>query len=404
MNAYAYLRKSSVHDPSRELSYEMQENAVRALAKRHGDIGKSLTVLSDWDKSGRLGRDKRPGYATLLDAIESGRCSALYSYSQSRLSRSMPELARLIRDCAERKIPVRFEADPSPDVTTAMGAMIAHNIAAMAQFESDVASERVRAAHSAKLARGEKIGTAKVFGEKVGENADAVLAAFREKGTYSGAARLLNERGVKPRNGRLWWASSVRVVVRRMDPSIQARRPSRGYTIAGTEFYLARLLRCPTCNTRLTGTRDRVDGRNKGRVRYACRQGTVTPHQRVTISEHLILDKIREEAAMLRPPGRIDIGDPAASYDLEARRARILDMYESGDIDRPEKERRLEAVTTKLAKLDARQTIMDIPALDWSWSPRTVNRVLRALFERIDLDPQTFQPIRFEWTVPEWRR
>jgi DNA invertase Pin-like site-specific DNA recombinase len=403
MTAYAYLRKSSVHDPTREVSYEVQEAAVRDLAKRHGDNGNSLVILSDWDKSGRLGADKRPGYKALLDVIESGRCSAVYSYSLSRLGRSLPELARLIEDCEKRKVPVRLSVD-SVDTSTASGRLLANVLGSVAAFEADVASERVRGAHAAKLARGEKIGTAKAFGEKDGEDAQAVMEAFREGGSYSAAARLLNEREVKPRNGKLWWASSVRLVVRRMDPSVPNQRPTRGYKIAGTEFYLARLLRCPTCGTRLTGTRDRSDGPNKGRVRYACRQGTVTPHPRVTVTESKILPTIKAEAAMLRAPGRIDIGDRSTTDDLEARRARILDMYEAGDIDRAEKERRLEAVMTKLSNLDARQTIMDVPALDWSWTPRTVNRVLRALFERIDLDPQTFQPIRFEWTVPEWRR
>lgn len=404
MTAYAYLRKSSVHDPSRELSHEVQEQAVRELAKRHGDNGKNLTILSDWDKSGRLGADKRPGYRALLDAIESGACTAVYSYSLSRLGRSLPELARLIEDCDKRKIPVRLYAD-SVDTSTASGRLLANVLGSVAAFEADVASERVRAAHAAKLARGEKIGTAKEYGQSPGEDAAAVLAAFREAGSYSAAAKLLNERGVRPRNGRAWWPSSVRVVVKRLDPSIAAMRPSRGYKAGGTSFLLARLLRCPTCGTRLTGTRDRLDGPNKGRVRYACRMGTVIPHPRISISEHLILPAIQEEASMLRAVGEIEMPTTGlGSRDLEARRLRIIDLYESGHIDREERERRLAVVADKLARLGAQQTIQAVPTLDWNWSPRTINRVLRALFERIELDPETFRPRRFDWTVPEWRR
>lgn len=404
MSAYAYLRKSSVSDPSRELSHEVQEAAVRELAKRYGDNGNSLIILSDWDKSGRLGADKRPGYRALLDAIESGRCSAVYSYSLSRLGRSLPELARLIADCEERKIPVRLYAD-SVDTSTASGRLLANVLGSVAAFEADVASERVRAAHAAKLARGEKIGTAKEYGERPGEDAQAVLDAFREGGNYSAAARILNTNGVQPRNGRAWWPSSVRVVVKRLDPSVAAQRPSRGYKAGGTDFLLARLLRCPTCGTRLTGTRDRTDGKNGGRVRYACRLGTSVPHPRISVSEHLILPAIREEVAMLRSPSHLRAAEERSGRaDLEARRERILDMYEAGDIDRADRERRLAAVADRLAKIDSAATIRAIPTIDWSWSPRTINRVLRALFERVDLDPETFQPVRFEWTVPEWRR
>ena len=46
------------------------EAAVREMAARHGDNNGALVLLSDWDKSGRLGADKRPGYKSLLDAME----------------------------------------------------------------------------------------------------------------------------------------------------------------------------------------------------------------------------------------------------------------------------------------------------------------------------------------------
>lgn len=400
MTAYAYLRKSSVRDPSREVSHEVQEGAVRDLAHRHGDNGGSLVLLSDWDKSGRLGADKRPGYRALLDAIESGRCTAVYSYSLSRLGRSVPELSRLIADCNARNVPVRIAVD-AVDTSTASGRLLTHVLASVAAFEADVASERVRAAHAAKLARGERIGTTHCYGDKPGEDADAVLAAFSEARSYSGAARLLNERGIAPRNGkRGWWPSAVSVVVRRLT-AIGPQRPSRGYAAGGTDFILARLLRCPTCRTRLTGTRDR-EGR---RVRYACRLGSVTPHARVTVSEHLILPAIREEAERLLTPEQIESAqdDSGQRVELEARKARILDLFEAGHIDRADREKRLSAVHDKLAGLDTRRVIQAIPRIDWEWPPRELNGVLRALFERIDLDHATFQPVAFEWSVPEWR-
>ena len=143
MPPYAYLRKSSVHDPARELSYDVQEREVRALADRHGDNHGALILLSDWDKSGRLGADKRPGYRALLQAIESGACSALYSYSLSRLGRSVPELSRLIADCNAREIPVRIAVD-AVDTSTASGRLLTHVLASVAAFEADVASERIR--------------------------------------------------------------------------------------------------------------------------------------------------------------------------------------------------------------------------------------------------------------------
>ncbi|MCV0404511.1 MAG: recombinase family protein [Chloroflexi bacterium] len=405
MPPFAYLRKSVSRDPSREVSHDLQEAAVRELAARHGDAD-ALVLLSDWDKSGRLGADKRPAYRALLDAIESGECTAVYSYSLSRLGRSVPELARLIAECDRRDVAVRIAVD-AVDTTSASGRLLTHVLASVAAFEADVASERVRAANAAKLARGESLATVPRYGDRVGEDSSVVLAAFTETGSYSGAARTLNERGIKPRNSKrgVWWPSSVATVVKRLDSTVTSHRPSRGYKAGGSDFALARLLRCPTCGTLLTGTRDRVGAEGGGRVRYSCRLGSVTPHARTSVSEHLILKAVKLEAARLRTPSEIEqsFGDDAARAELGARRTRILDLYEAGHIDRADFSTRIAAVDRELAAVDARRVVVAVPRIDWSWDPKRLNSVLRALFEQITLDPVTFQPVRFEWTVPEWR-
>lgn len=398
MTAYAYLRKSSVHDPSRELSHEVQEAAVRRMAAEYGD--EPLTVLSDWDKSGRLGRDKRPGYRALLEAIESGRATAIYSYSLSRLGRSLAELARLIDDCTARGVPVRLYAD-HVDTSTASGRLLTNVLGSVAQFEADVASERVRAANAAKLARGESLSTTRFYGDRPSDDPDAVLEAFREAGSFSGAAKLLNERGVKPRtSGRGWWPSAVSHVVKRLDPSVGHRGGGRGVGAAGSDFILARLLRCPTCGTLLTGMRDR----GGSRVRYACRLGTSLPHPRISVTESHILPAIRTESERLATPGSVTgQADADDRSRLEARRQRVLDMYEAGNIDRGDYQRRLAAIADAESKLDARDVVMTIPTIDWDWEPKAINAVLRAMFDRVDLDPSTFQPVGYEWSVPEWR-
>jgi DNA invertase Pin-like site-specific DNA recombinase len=402
MTAYAYMRKSVARQDDPHNSAEAQEAAVRAMAARYGDT-EGLVILSDWNVSGRKGRDKRPGYDALWQAIEAGRVTALYSYSMSRLARSVSELTRLFEACAAKHVPIRLEADVI-DTSTASGRMVANILASVAAFEADVAGERLLAAYAAKSARGERIGTVAFYGDKPGEDTDAILAAFTEAGSFSGAAKLLNERGIRPRGShRGWWPSSVAVVVRRLDPSLPALRPTRGYAAGGTDFMLARLLRCPTCGTLLTGTRDR-DGR---RVRYSCRLGTSLPHPRISVTESHILPAIVAEVAHLRTPEQIETetGDPGARAGLDARRLRIIDMYDGGLIDRADRDRRLAAVTDELQRLDARSVLLAVPAVDWARPPHALNAVLRVLFERIELDPETFQPLPtgYVWTVPEWR-
>ena len=328
MTAYAYLRKSVARVDEPHNGAEAQETAVKAMAERYGDAT-GLVVLSDWNVSGRLGRAKRPGYDRLWQAIESGACTAVYSYSMSRLARSVVELLRLFETCGARHIPIRLEADVI-DTSTASGRMVAGILAQVAAFEADVHGERLRAALAAKSARGERIGTAAFYGDGDGEDSDAVLAAFTEAGSFSGAAKLLNNRGIRPRGSRRgWWPSSVSVVVRRLDPTLPALRPTRGYKAGGSDFILARLLKCPTCGTMLTGTRDRITGPNRGRVRYSCRLGTTLPHPRISVSEHLIMPAIVAEVGHLRTLKSIETetGDNVKRAGLEARRLSILDMY-----------------------------------------------------------------------------
>src|SRR5664280_1178112 len=112
MQPYAYMRKSSVRDPDKDTSPETQEREVRGLATRHGDEIEPSAMLADWDISGR-GKftAKRLGYLDLIEAVRSGKCSAVYSYSLSRLGRSVKELAGFFDLCQEHHVPVRLVAD-----------------------------------------------------------------------------------------------------------------------------------------------------------------------------------------------------------------------------------------------------------------------------------------------------
>lgn len=402
MPPFAYMRKSVVRQDDPGNSAEAQEAAVRALAARHEDG--ELVLLSDWDKSGRLGREKRPGYDALWRAIEAGTCSALYSVSMSRLARSTSELTRLFETCAAKGIPIRLEKDVI-DTSTASGRMVAGILASVAAFEADVAGERLRSALAAKAARGERIGTAWFYGDRPGEDPAAVLAAFREAGSFAGAAGLLNARGIPARTSRWGWRpSSVAVVVRRLDPSAPMPRPAQRVAAGGgAGFLLSRLLACPYCGTFLTGGRDR----RRGTTHYTCHMSQARPHTRTSISEHIILPAIQAEVARLRTPERVRTraGDEKKRTELEARRLRVIDMYEAGIIERAERDRRLTAVTDALAALQERAVALDVPAVDWTWPPRELNAALRALFRSISLDPASFRPLPdgYEWTVPHWR-
>jgi DNA invertase Pin-like site-specific DNA recombinase len=400
VNAFAYLRKSVVRLDDPKNSAEAEESAVRALAARHGDAD-SLVLLSDWDTSGRLAASRRPGYDALIRAIESGTCTALYSYSMARLARSLSELTRLLESCHARNIPVRLVAD-AVDTSTASGRVTATVLASVLAFEADVASERMKATRRAKSAANERMGP-RLYGDGPRDDPAAVLAAFREAGSSGAAARLLNERGVPVRSGSLgvWWPRSVEMVVRRLDPFVLPSTVKKGVRAGPAHFTFSRLLVCPTCGMRLSGQQ----AKRTGRVQYVCSHARLRPHPRSGIAEHLILPAIKAEADRLRKPETVDLNteDEAELARLDLKRARIIETYMDGLIDKAERDRVMEAVAAALDRLATRHELAAAPSIDWTQSPAKLNTVLRLVFERIDLDPLTYRPTAYAWTVPEWR-
>lgn len=114
---------------------------------------------------------------------------------------------------------------------------------------------------------------------------------------------------------------------------------------------------------------------------------------------------IKEEITHLRVPDRVRAAeqDREGVAGLEQERERVLDMYQSGLIDRPALVTRTAAIDERLAQLQRHTQVVDVPAIDWSWPARELNDVLLAIFDRIDLDPATFLPATFHWNAPELR-
>src|SRR3990172_4527703 len=132
----AYIRKSSAPSKhTRTVSFEVQEQAVRDLAARHGD--ELAAVLTDWGRSG--GSTKRPDYQRLLVMVDAGEVATIYSYSLSRLSRSLLDFADLLDRCRARKVTIRLATEGTIDDSSPAGRAFASMAAIFAQFERELA-------------------------------------------------------------------------------------------------------------------------------------------------------------------------------------------------------------------------------------------------------------------------
>jgi DNA invertase Pin-like site-specific DNA recombinase len=418
MTAYGYIRKSVVHDPSRMLSPEMQEAAIRRLAAANGD--EDVVILSDLDVSGRKGRSRRPGWDELLRAVEEGEAQAVYAYSLSRFARSVAQLADFFELCDKLKVRIRVDRDQI-DTSTATGKLVGNVLASLAQFEADVASERVKDAFAAKRSKEpewEGPGN-RPYGSKPGEDAALVIEAFKEAGSFDGAARLLHDRGI-PSRGRKedgvgwWYGTTVRDIVRREAPDLVTPGTSRGSAAGTRAFRLARLLACSTCGTMLTGSYDR----RHDQVNYYCRLARVTEHARGNVLESKILPGVIEEASFaipnLRNVRRGSADDEARVATLAATRERWLEQYAEGLIDKAERDRRLAAIAEEESKLSAFRWVrrLTLPPDPATSDPGKVNSYLRRLFVSIEVDmskpglrgPSSWRPdLSFVWRDPSMR-
>ena len=399
----AYLRKSKVTS-DRHVSWEVQEQDVRRLATQFGDG--ELLVLSDWSRSGREAKTRlRKDYLRLKELIRAGEVSALYSYSLSRLARSLKEYVELAELCQAHGVVIRLAKEGNLDYSSVAGKLLVHILAAAAQAEAEWGAERSADFVRIRLERGDYLGIPpygyrRVDGKLI-ENTDEPLApifdAFESAGSCFGAARILNGAGVFTRRGALWTSKVVGDLLRREGVAYKSRPVQKGVK-PKADWTLYRLLICP-CGHVMTGM-------DKRSPRYTCYRAKHVPdHPRpYGISEPKLMPWIMSEAARLRTPDLVEMAqrDESRRSHLMAKRQRILDNYEDGHVTRAQRDTKLAALEDEIGRLDRRAQTVAVPEIDWGWSAAKLNEVLRSMWSHVVLD-EHLRPIRAEWLVPEWR-
>lgn len=132
------------------------------------DLASQLPDLMAWAAAQRCAvvyyQDKftgrtldRPGWNKLQAAIERGEVSKVVCWRLDRLGRTAKGLTALFADLTDRQIPLASLKD-GIDLSTAAGRMLANVLASVAQFETELRAERVRAGQAAAKAAGKSIG------------------------------------------------------------------------------------------------------------------------------------------------------------------------------------------------------------------------------------------------------
>jgi len=387
---------------------------VRELAAADGHNG-DLVEYDDWGISADVVKSAhRTAYTRLLADMEAGNVSAVYAFDVDRLYRDPRDLIRL-QDAAQRHkvkivttggpLAIGDGDDPAAEGFAFMGAVFG-------RMELQKAKKRNRAAREARRERGDRFGHPPYGFRHVRDEqgriirvpdpdrpVQPILDVYREAGTILGAVKLLNDRGIPSAKGGAWYTSALTRLIEQNAPELLPRKGSSGKRIRPTRnpSLLAQLVRCH-CGTTMTP--------NTVRKQLYCSRGVGdAQHGRYVASEVYLLPWAKAEAARLAPDlDAVQVGeqDAARRDALEAQRERLGWAATDGLLTREQAKAKAAEIDAALAKLDDREEVIEIPAIEWEAPPEKVNAILRALWEYVQLGPD-MRPVEARWRVPEWR-
>ncbi len=200
LNCAIYTRKSSDEGLEKEFnSLDAQREACAAyvLSQKHAGWAALPDLYDDGGLSG--GTMERPALQRLLGDITSGKVQIVVVYKVDRLTRSLADFAKIV-DVLDSHGASFVSVTQSFNTTTSMGRLTLNMLLSFAQFEREIAGERIRDKIAASKAKGMWMGGNVPLGYDVKERklivnqaeAETVRMIFRRYAEL-GSVRLLAE-------------------------------------------------------------------------------------------------------------------------------------------------------------------------------------------------------------------
>ena len=207
-----YLRVSTEEQAVSGLGLEAQRATIAARADAEGWT--VVSWLTDEGVSGAVAPVERPGLSAALDAVSDGRASRLVASHLSRIGRSAARVLDLDTLAAAEGWGLVM-CDLQIDTATAAGRFLLGNMAAAAEYERNLVSERTRAALAVKRAQGVRLGRPSLLDQET----VARIVSERDAGkTWQAVADGLMADGVATAQGGVrWHPASVRKVYNGQD-------------------------------------------------------------------------------------------------------------------------------------------------------------------------------------------
>jgi DNA invertase Pin-like site-specific DNA recombinase len=396
----AYLRRSHAQASNTgAVSHEIQRQKIETLA---GEDAPRLVWIEDWGRSGRREKqNQRAAYAQLRRMLDAGEVSAIYTWSLSRLARSLTELNDLAHACADKGVPINCADGTSPDVSTSSGRLILSLLGAIHQYQAEWTQEAAANSLAVRRANGGVVGSTP-YGAKDGEDPAILVEYFKAAGSFHQAAIALNAAGIMTRRGNRWTATTLGRILRRPDIGAAQNQPIRGVRAGRETRMFSKLLRCHC------GAFPMTSMPNRPGVSYYCRAATLDPSHPYprTIPEHRLLPWMQREALRFGSHGvearNAGIKNQQKRARLEAERDALVPFIRDRRLSPGKIEEELTRIDSELAALGpvdrAIAEIVLTPVVRWDAEPGVVNTRLRAMWRHVQLGAD-LMPVSASWVL-----
>lgn len=202
-----YLRVSTEEQVMSGLGLQAQRSTIQSRADAEGWT--VVAWFTDEGVSGSVAPLERSGLAAALEVVAEGKASRLVASHLSRIGRTAARVLDLDARAAGEGWGLVM-CDLQIDTATAAGRFMLGNMAAAAEYERNLISERTKAALAVKRAQGVRLGRPSTLGRDV----VARIVAERDAGnTWQAVADGLMADGIDTaQGGARWHAASVRKV------------------------------------------------------------------------------------------------------------------------------------------------------------------------------------------------
>ncbi|MCB9833036.1 MAG: recombinase family protein [Planctomycetes bacterium] len=208
-----YCRTSSDERLGMEFnSLEAQRDAGESYVRSQRGQG-WVALPEHYDDGGFSGGTlERPALARLIAEVEAGRVDAVVIYKFDRLSRSLVDFTNLAESLASHGARI-VSVTQTIDTGTSMGKLMLNVLLSFAQYEREIAGERIRDKIAASKRKGLFLGSTPVFGYDIdrerkrlvvnAEEAAQVVRIFRRflaLGSATAIAGELNDAGLRTKS------------------------------------------------------------------------------------------------------------------------------------------------------------------------------------------------------------